>query len=149
MKDNLQDLVNETESAITSAHAKRQKKPETKIASKIQLPRLSFPMFVWLLAIILVSFQFTSIVTTVFGPAESKIEADLTTILNTAAGTVRKYRDESGSLPPLLPNPAIRGLVDYDRRSEISFVLTATVSNVTMVLESDKLHVYRQTNEQP
>ena len=76
--------------------------------------------------------------------AESKIEQDLGGILNNAASSLRSIEIANGSLPYLLPNAAIRGLVKYERRSDFSFQLTATVGNVTMILDSSNTSPHRK-----
>ena len=43
----------------------------------------------------------------------------------------------------VLPNPSIRGLVRYERRSDFSFRLTATISGVTMAMDSSSTSPYR------
>ncbi len=146
MSDNLDELIRNTESAITQ-HKTEAKKQQTKNRRSLSLPRVSTAFAIWILAVLLAIFEFEDVVSIVFSPADSRIETDLTSILTNAGKSLRDYQHNNGSLPPILPNPSIRGLVKYERRTEFSFVLTATVADVTLVLESDKAHPYRVPQE--
>jgi hypothetical protein len=139
MNDKIEHLVREAESDINS----RSKKNAKKDRSQIRLPKFSVAMVIWLVAILLAAFQFESVVSTFSEPTENEIQSDLEGILTTAAGTIRSYEISNGSLPPLLPNPAIRGLVKYEQINAVRFRLEATIGDVTVELDSSSLHPNR------
>lgn len=141
MSNNLENLVKQAETDISS----RSRTRKTAKGESQKAPKLSVAIIIWLVAILSVAYQFDDVVSGFSKPAESKIERDLGGILNTAASSLRSFEIADGSLPLLLPNPAIRGLVKYDRRSDFSFLLTATVGNVTMVLDSSSTSPHRET----
>ena len=66
----------------------------------------------------------------------AQIEGDLSEILVDAAASLNAYVEASGYLPYVLPNPAIRGLVEYQRVNDYTFVLRAKVSDVSLVMHS-------------
>ncbi|MBO6563237.1 MAG: hypothetical protein JJ934_01280 [Pseudomonadales bacterium] len=142
MTDNLDNLVQKAEDDI---HRTVVRKP--KGDSKTRLPRLSFPMATWLLATLLVAFQFEQIVSTISYPADSQIEEDLGSLLSRTSDSLQAYQKLNGVLPPLLPNPPIRGLVKYERHSDLSFTLKATIGDVTMVMRSSSTAPYREDEE--
>ena len=144
MSDNIEHLIREAESDID--HRNRQKSGTGKTRS--QLPRASGAIIIWLVAILLAAFQFESVVAIFSEPGEYEIQSDLEGILITAAGSIRNYELRNGALPPLLPNPAIRGLVKYDRIDAVRFQLQATIGDVTVVLDSSNLHPQRQLGSQ-
>lgn len=139
MTDNLDSLVRNAEDDI---HRTVVRKPGA--GARARLPKMSFPLAVWLLAAILVAVQFEQIVSIVSSPAESQIEEDLGGLLARTSESLHAYQKINGVLPPLLPNPPIRGLVDYDRHSDISFTLRASIGDVTMVMGSASTAPYRE-----
>jgi hypothetical protein len=143
MTDDLDELIKRTEAQISSQKLPQEKKVRS-IARRAGLPRVSSAFAIWLVAILIAAFEFDNVISIVFDPADVKIEQDLTDILNSAAQSLRQYEQQNGTLPPILPNPSIRGLVKYERRSDFNFILRATVANVSLVLESDKAHPYRE-----
>ncbi len=144
MANDLENLIRQTEADINKTQVIKKGKSRE---GRGKMPKLSVAMSIWLFAILAAVYGFNDIVSVVFKPAESKIEQDLTQVLTSAASSLRKYQHESGTLPPMLPNPAIRGLVKYEPRNEFSFVLSASIGDVTMVLESDKGNVHRKEYE--
>lgn len=144
MVDELEKLVQQAESDISQ----RGKATRKKARNVPQLPKFSLAIGIWLVAILLAAFQFDTVKSLVTTPAESKIEEDLSGILTTAANSLRSYQINTGSLPALLPNPAIRGLVNYERATDDDFILTATIHNVTMVMDSTQTRSYREKAEQ-
>jgi hypothetical protein len=143
MTDDLDELIKRTEAQISSQKLPQEKKVRS-IARRAGLPRVSSAFAIWLVAILIAAFEFDNVISIVFDPADVKIEQDLTDILNSAAQSLRQYEQQNGTLPPILPNPSIRGLVKYERRSDFNFILRATVADVSLVLESDKAHPYRE-----
>lgn len=143
MTDKLDSLVQKAEDDI---HRTVVRKPKGQ--SKASLPKLSFPMAVWLLAVLLVAFQFEQIVSMVSSPAESQIEEDLGSLLTRTSDSLHAYQKLNGVLPPLLPNPPIRGLVKYERHSDLSFTLKATIGDVTMMMRSSSTAPYREEGEE-
>ena len=141
MEKELENLVRDAEKAIQSPGRDGHKK---KKQSSIQLPKASIAAVIWLIIIVTAAFQFGTVVKIVTGPTEARIESDLGTVLSKAASTLRSYEINNGALPFVLPNPAIRGLVKYERQSDSLFRLEATISSVTMVMESSNLRPYRE-----
>lgn len=141
MSNNLENLVKQAETDISS----RSKMRKPAKGESLRAPKLSVAIIIWLIAILSVAYQFDDVVSIFSKPAESKIERDLGGILTNAASSLRSIEIANGSLPPLLPNPAIRGLVKYERRSDFSFLLTATIGNVTVVLDSSGTRPHRET----
>lgn len=139
MTDNLNSLVQKAEADIHQTVLQKRG-----AGTKARLPKLSFPITIWLLAILLVAVQFEQIVSIVSSPAESQIEEDLGGLLTRTSESLHAYQKNNGVLPPLLPNPPIRGLVDYDRHSDISFTLRASIGDVTMVMGSASTAPYRE-----
>ena len=92
-------------------------------------------------------FESETLVGLVSPPAENKIARDLEHILSRATDSLESYERLNGTLPPLLPNPAIRGLVRYDRKSDFDYALTATIGSVTMVKTASSHLPYRQVTE--
>ncbi|MCB1646905.1 MAG: hypothetical protein KDI36_15705 [Pseudomonadales bacterium] len=145
MTNELEDLIRQTESdisgrvsAVASGDRSHQKK----------LPRFSIAIAIWLVVIILAAFKFDDMVQLIWGPTESKIEADLGDLLQAASASLHAYEIKNGVLPPMLPKAAIRGLVQYQRHSDFSFTLKATISDVTVVLESGTAHPHRELDDQ-
>ena len=139
MADNLENLIKKAESDIQT-RAAPSKKPG-KLGAR--LPAFSVAMVIWLAAILIGAFQFDNVLSLFASPTESKIETDLGSMLSRTSSTLQNYRISNGVLPHVLSNPAIRGLVKYERRSNISYRLTATIGNVTMVMDSNKIDPYR------
>ncbi|MGB0692979.1 MAG: hypothetical protein ACPGPD_09715 [Pseudomonadales bacterium] len=136
----MEKLIRDAETDIDhhgKAKAARAKK-------SVQLPRVSVPIVIWFIAIITAAFQFDTIVAPFSETTDTQIEENLSDILSSAAATLKKYELANGSLPPLLPNPAVRGLVEYQRLNDFSFHLEATIGDVTMVMESSKPHPFRK-----
>ncbi|MDA0978136.1 MAG: hypothetical protein O3B72_06240 [Proteobacteria bacterium] len=146
MDDDLNKLIKETESQISSSEVRLEQVALAKKRRAI-LPKASSVFIIWLIAIVLAIFEFDTVVSIVFKPGSDKIEQDLSGILRTAAESLRSYEQNNGVLPPILPNPSIRGLVRYEKQNDFSFVLTATVADITLVLESSKAHPYRVAPE--
>ncbi|MFT7246003.1 MAG: hypothetical protein ACI82A_003374 [Candidatus Azotimanducaceae bacterium] len=140
MKENLENLVKQAETDIGS-HSKVRGKAKHETAKS---PKFSLAITIWLFVILVGVYQFDTATSIFSAPTESKIESDLGGVLSNVAITLRNYQANTGSLPPILPNPAIRGLVKFDRRSDFSYQLTATISNVTMVMDSTSTSPYRQ-----
>lgn len=144
MSNELEDLIRKSESDI----AERGKAaPNGKRADKSKLPRFSVAIATWLIAILLVAFRFDDIVRLVSGPTETKIQSDLGDLLQTTSASLHAYEVANGVLPPILPNPSIRGLVRYERRSDFAFRLRATIGDVTVVLDSNEMHPRREVDE--
>ncbi len=141
MSNNLENLVKQAETDISS----RSKMRKTAKGESLRVPKLSVAIIIWLITILLAAYQFDDVVAIFSKPAESKIERDLGSILANAGSSLRSFEIANGSLPHLLPNSAIRGLVKYERRSDFSFLLTATIGNVTMVLDSSSTRPHRET----
>lgn len=137
-RDNLESLVERAHSDIEVRMARRSGGKQKK-----QLLRVSLAVGIWFVFLLLAAFEFDTFTAIVAGPAEARIERDLEHILSRAADSLGRYESLNGVLPPLLPNPAIRGLVRYERESDFSYTLTATISNVTMVKTSSRLHPFR------
>lgn len=142
MAEDLEKLIKSAEDDISTRS--RAVKPKQKLG-KVPLPSLAAG--IWIAFIVLASFQFDTIVGMVSGPAEDKIVRDLDTVLRSAAGSLERYESVNGVLPPILPNPAIRGLVVYERNNDFSYRLSATINDVTMVLESSHTMPYRLNGE--
>ena len=140
MTDNLENLVKQAETDI-GVQAKVRGKAKQ---GDVKLPQFSVAIALWLLVIVSGAYQFDSVTSIFTTPAENKIESDLGGVLSQASRTLRNYEASSGSLPPILPNSAIRGLVKYERRSDFSYQLTATIGNVTMVMDSSASSPYRR-----
>ena len=143
MADKLENLVRQAETDITSQNVAR----PAKSRNNGHIPRVSVAIGIWLVVIILGALQFDEVVSMFSKPAESSIERDLGGILISAADSLRRYEVTSGVLPPILPNPAIRGLVKYDLQSDVNYQLTATISNVTMVMGSASTSPHRAVRE--
>ena len=141
MSNNLENLVKQAETDISSQSKMR----KTATGESLRVPKLSVAIIMWLIAILLAAYQFDDVVSIFSKPAESKVERDLGSILTNAGSSLRSFEIANGSLPHLLPNSAIRGLVKYERRSDFSFLLTATIGNVTMVLDSSSTRPHRET----
>ena len=141
MSNNLENLVKQAETDISSQSKMR----KTATGESLRVPKLSVAIIIWLIAILLAAYQFDDVVSIFSKPAESKVERDLGSILTNAGSSLRSFEIANGSLPHLLPNSAIRGLVKYERRSDFSFLLTATIGNVTMVLDSSSTRPHRET----
>jgi hypothetical protein len=109
-----------------------------------QLPKFSIAIGIWLTAILIGATQFDTVLSLFRGASESRIEQDVEGILSKAAASLRTYEINTGVLPPVLPNPAIRGLVRYERHSDFSFRLTATIGDVTMVMDSKSTRPHRE-----
>lgn len=142
MADKLENLVKQAETDISNQKTKKAQGRKKSAG----IPRFSIAIGIWMVAIILGALQFDEVISIVSTPAESKIERDLGSILSTAASSLHHYEAANGVLPPLLPNPAIRGLVKYDRLSDFNFQLTATISNVTMVMSASSTSPRRKTD---
>lgn len=140
MKDNLENLVKQAETDIGSYSKVRGKAKQ----GTVQAPKFSVAIIIWLFVIVLAAYQYDSVIAIFTMPTESKIERDLGGVLSQASNTLQSYETASGSLPPILPNPAIRGLVKYERRSDFHYQLSATIGNVTMVMDSNSISPYRQ-----
>jgi len=138
MDDQLENLVQRADEDISA----RSKKPVVERSAR-QLPKFSIAAGVWLVFLVLVITQFETMTSFVDVPVEAKIERDLEDVLNTTAASLAHYQTANGVLPHLLPNPAIRGLVKYERQSDYDYTLTATISGVTMRKTSSKMHPYR------
>jgi hypothetical protein len=140
MSNNLESLVKQAETDISSrSNARRPLKKES-----LKAPKLSVAITIWLLVIFLGAYQFDTVASIFSTHTESQIERDLGTVLIKADSSLRNYEINTGSLPPILPNAAIRGLVKYERHSDFSYRLTATISNVTMVMDSTSTSPHRQ-----
>lgn len=143
MTKDLENLVRQAESDIDNRVEKI--KTTSDIGAKRKtLSHISFPLGLWIFVLVLGAFQFDTVISLVMTPTEDRIEEDLGHVLQNAAATVNRYEADYGELPFLLPNPAIRGLVQYERRSDFSYRLSATVHTVTMVLESSETRPYRE-----
>lgn len=138
----LEDLVRDAESDIEERHGAV--KQATVAKRRGRRPKLSFTLLLWITTAIVAAFQFDTVIRLVMDPTEQKIESDLSTLLQKAATSLDNYESTNGELPLLLPNPAIRGLVHYERRSSFSYRLSATVHTVTMVLDSTSTAPYRE-----
>lgn len=141
MTNELEKLVRQTESDLSGraralANADR--------STKGKLPRFSVAIVIWTIVVLLVAFRFDDIALLVGGPTEAKIETDLGELLQTTSASLHAYEIANGVLPPILPNPAIRGLVQYERHSDIAFTLSATIGEVTVELESNAMHPRRK-----
>ena len=141
MADNLENLVKQAESDISRQH-KHHGPGEPK---QVAIPKFSIAIFIWIVAISLGAFNFTEIVSMFSTPTEAKIEKALGAILTKTSISLHHYQARNGLLPPLLPNPAIRGLVRYDRRSDYDFQLTATINKVTMTMNASSTSPLRKT----
>ncbi len=141
MTDRLEDLVRRTEKDIAQLSAGKSTKAKP---SRVSLPKVSIAAMLWLAIVVIGIFNFSDVVALVSQPAESKLERDLTTVLNAASGSLNNYMDQHGVLPYVLPNPAIRGLVRYEKRSDFGFTLRASMGNVTMVMDSTATAPYRE-----
>ena len=141
MADRLEELVKQTEGDINQSQLKQKKRTER---PEVKLPRVSVALGIWLTAIFVMIYGFEDAISIVLSPSENHIERDLTAVLTSAATSLRNYQHESGMLPAVLPNPSIRGLVHYERQNDFHFVLSASVGDVTMVLESDKANAHRK-----
>lgn len=130
------DIVDRTLIAETG---KQGKEPDARRKS-----RVSAAFAIWILAILLAAFQFDQVVSLVMDPAQEKIESDLDSLLQSTAASLRRYEIQQGQLPPILPNPSIRGLVSYERRTDFEYRLTATIGEVTMVLDSSSTSPHRE-----
>ena len=116
--------MSDMEKLIRDAETDIDRQGKTKAArdeKSVQLPRVSVPIVIWLIAILLAAFEFDTIVAPFSETTDTQIEENLSDILSSAAATLRKYELANGSLPPLLPNPAVRGLVKYQRINDFSF----------------------------
>ncbi len=146
MSEDLEGYVRKAESEIDD----RTRSDETTTRhqqKRLRLPRSSFAFTLWIAVVVLGAFQFDTVISLVMSPAESRIEEDLSQVLRNAAGAINRYEDSYGELPMLLPNPAIRGLVEYERVSEYSYRLSATIHTVTMVLDSSSTMPHREDRE--
>lgn len=130
------DILNRT---LIADAAKPDNKPDTRRRN-----RVSAAFVIWLVAILLAAFQFDQVVSLVMHPAKDKIESDLDSLLQSTAASLRRYEIQQGGLPPILPNPSIRGLVSYERRTDFEYRLTATIGEVTMVLDSSSTSPHRE-----
>ena len=141
MTEKLEHLVDQADSEIKS---RKQKKGTDRSQRSLQLfdrsNRLVCLYFIHV-------FESETLVGLVSPPAENKIARDLEHILSRATDSLESYERLNGTLPPLLPNPAIRGLVGYDRKSDFDYALTATIGSVTMVKTASSHLPYRQVTE--
>ena len=143
MADKLENLVRQAETDITN-----QKLVSSSTGAKrTGTPKLSWAIGIWLIAIILAAAQFDEMISMFSTPAENKIESDLGGILTKASNSLRAYEISTGVLPPVLPNPAIRGLVKYERLSDHRYQLRASISKVTMIMGSSSISPSRQTEQ--
>ena len=133
--DPIEQLVKKTEQDLN-----RQLSPGTKAANfkkdKRTGPKLSFSLTIWLVTVVVVAFQYSSITTGLLHPSSESVESDLSSIVTKAAATLKTYRDSTGALPYVIPNPAIRGLVHYERQSDFAFILTANAAGITIEFDS-------------
>lgn len=139
----LENLIREAETDIN----RRAEKRAVKTTESLRLPRFSVAIIIWLIAILLAAFEFDTVLAPFSDSTDNQIERNLEDILTASAASLRNYEIANGSLPPLLPNPSIRGLVKYQRHNDFSFRLVATIGDVTMVMDSNKAHAYRRSNE--
>ena len=143
MSDDLEGFVRKAESEIDD-RSRSNRSGMHKQRKLITLPRSSFAFTLWIAVVVLGAFQFETVISLVMSPAETKIEEDLSKILQNSSVEVERYLDSYGELPMILPNPAIRGLVQYERVSAYSYRLSATVHTVTMVLDSSSTMPHRE-----
>lgn len=142
MSENLDSLIQRVESDILQREAIVKKDR----FQKSKGPAVAVAFVIWVAAIVLGALQFETVVSLFSVNIESNIERDLENILNSAAASLRSYEIESGVLPAILPNPAIRGLVKYERQSDNRYRLSATVNNVSIVLDSSMDRPIRESS---
>ena len=102
MTEKLEHLVDQVDSEIKSENKKGTDR------SQRSLPSFSIAAIVWFAFISFMFFESETLVGLVSPPAENKIARDLEHILSRATDSLESYERLNGTLPPLLPNPAIR-----------------------------------------
>lgn len=112
-------------------------------ADRARLPRYSVALCIWVVVVVVVAWQYPKLQTWFFAPSDTVVEQDLTRILESTALAIEARRDEDGRLPDRLPNPALRGMVDYAPDGLGSFRLSARVGEVAMEYDARMGHARR------
>ncbi len=139
---NLENIIRRSEDEIHQ----RQSASKTKKRSSIwafRHFRLSLAICIWLAVIVFVALRFDSLVDVVVAPADEQIEMDLNDLLTSTGRSLRNFQLSTGALPYALPNPAIRGLVKFQRLNDRQFVLSASINDITVQYDSREAYPRR------